>query len=88
LNPSDPALLNWFVAQDGNVLVGHEALSASASAPDSTFYSIKRLLGRTVSEVQRTLKGLTYMVGSTGLHHRMGKKACALSLIALQDKCC
>ena len=47
---------------DGQVLIGQDAIEAGASAPDSTFYSIKRLMGRSYQEVESLLPGLSYQV--------------------------
>jgi hypothetical protein len=47
---------------DGHVLIGQDAMEAGASAPASTFYSIKRLMGRSFREVESLLPGLSYQV--------------------------
>ncbi len=53
--------------QDGSILVGSEALKASAAGScreaSSTFYSVKRLIGRQYKEVQDMAGKLSYQVG-------------------------
>lgn len=50
------------IYQDGQVLVGREALDAGTLDASSTFFSAKRLIGRSFAQVQGLLPGLTYKV--------------------------
>jgi hypothetical protein len=52
--------------QDGTVLVGHAAVAAGRSRPQDTFYSVKRLIGRQLAEVQAFAGQLVYKVAAAG----------------------
>lgn len=47
---------------DGSVLVGSEARKACLSDPDHTVYSVKRLMGRTLADLQKELPLIPYQV--------------------------
>jgi molecular chaperone DnaK len=48
--------------QDGSVLVGQVAVEAANADAASTFFSVKRFIGRPFSQVQDMLPGVTYTV--------------------------
>src|SRR5258708_21912610 len=47
---------------DGSVLVGSEARKRALSDPDHTIFSIKRLMGRTLAELQQELPLIPHQV--------------------------
>src|SRR5258705_12527843 len=47
---------------DGSVLVGTEARQRCLSDPDHTVFSIKRLMGRTLADLQKELPLIPYQV--------------------------
>src|SRR5271154_2544974 len=47
---------------DGSVLVGSEARKRCLSDPDHTVYSVKRLMGRTLADLQKELPLIPYQV--------------------------
>src|SRR5262249_61144481 len=47
---------------DGSVLVGSEARKRCLSDPDHTVYSVKRLMGRTLADLQQELPLIPYQV--------------------------
>jgi Fe-S protein assembly chaperone HscA len=47
---------------DGSVLVGSEARKRSLSDPEHTVYSVKRLMGKTLADLQQELKLIPYQV--------------------------
>jgi Fe-S protein assembly chaperone HscA len=55
-----PSVLSFH--EDGSVLVGSEARKRCLSDPDHTVYSVKRLMGRTLAELQRELPLIPYQV--------------------------
>src|ERR1700757_2804470 len=48
--------------EDGSVLVGSEARKRCLSDPDHTDYSVKRLMGRTLADLQKELPLIPYQV--------------------------
>src|SRR2546422_6765394 len=67
--------------EDGSVLVGSEARKRCLSDPDHTVYSVKRLMGRTLADLQKELPLIPYQVverevepGRKVLHVRIGGK--------------
>src|SRR6516165_11942743 len=48
--------------EGGSVLVGSEARKRCLSDPDHTVYSVKRLMGRTLADLQQALKLIPYQV--------------------------
>ena len=65
---------------DGTVLVGSEARKRSLSDPDHTVYSVKRLMGRTLEELQGELSRIPYQIvereiekGRKVLHVKIGE---------------
>src|SRR5215831_13198175 len=48
--------------EDGSVLVGSEARKRCLSDPDHTVYSVKRLMGRTLADLQSELSLIPYQV--------------------------
>src|SRR5438270_11702677 len=48
--------------EDGSVLVGSEARRRCLSDPDHTVYSVKRLMGRTLADLQKELPLIPYQV--------------------------
>jgi Fe-S protein assembly chaperone HscA len=48
--------------EDGSVLVGSEARKRCLSDPDHTVYSVKRLMGRTLADLQKELPLIPYQV--------------------------
>src|SRR5260370_30540651 len=48
--------------EDGSVLVGSEARQRCLSDPDHTVYSVKRLMGRTLADLQKELPLIPYQV--------------------------
>src|SRR5262245_43273046 len=48
---------------DGSVLVGSEARKRCLSDPDHTVFSVKRLMGRTLADLQMELPLIPYQVG-------------------------
>jgi Fe-S protein assembly chaperone HscA len=64
---------------DGSVLVGSAARERCLSDPDHTVYSVKRLMGKTLADLQQELKLIPYQVvereaegGRKVLHVRIG----------------
>src|SRR5437870_13035388 len=55
-----PSVLSFH--EDGSVLVGSEARKRCLSDPDHTVYSVKRLMGRTLADLQRELQLIPYQV--------------------------
>ncbi len=51
---------------DGTVLVGQAARNQASTNPLSTFYSVKRLMGRQYTDVRALAKQLTYAVFAGG----------------------
>jgi Fe-S protein assembly chaperone HscA len=65
--------------EDGSVLVGSEARKRCLSDPDHTVYSVKRLMGKTLADLQQELKLIPYQViereaepGRKVLHVKIG----------------
>src|ERR1700682_5047502 len=48
--------------EDGSVLVGSDARQRCLSDPDHTVYSVKRLMGRTLADLQKELPLIPYQV--------------------------
>ncbi len=66
---------------DGTVLVGSEARKRALSDPEHTIFSVKRLMGRTLADLQATLKLIPHQIvereiepGRKVLHVRIGDK--------------
>lgn len=59
---------------DGTTLVGRAAKQAQSKNPSTTYYSVKRLIGRSWSDpvVQDETRRLAYPVSRPGLWHRLG----------------
>src|SRR5262245_42154658 len=55
-----PSVISFF--DDGSVLVGSEARKRALSDPTHTVFSIKRLMGRTLAELQKELPLIPYQV--------------------------
>src|SRR3954466_15040745 len=55
-----PSVLSFH--EDGSVLVGTEARKRCLSDPDHTVYSVKRLMGRTLADLQKELELIPYQV--------------------------
>ncbi|MEY4612599.1 MAG: molecular chaperone DnaK [Planctomycetota bacterium] len=53
------------IHRDGNVFVGSEAKSRSLSDPTDTIFSIKRLIGRNLKELERDLSYIPYQIKET-----------------------
>lgn len=53
------------IHRDGNVFVGSEAKSRSLSDPTDTIFSIKRLIGRNLKELERDLPYIPYQIKET-----------------------
>jgi Fe-S protein assembly chaperone HscA len=80
---------------DGSVLVGTDARKRCLSDPDHTVFSIKRLMGRTLADLQRELPLIPYQVvereveaGRKVLHVRIGGREHTpeeLSALILQE---
>src|SRR5438094_7574330 len=72
-----PSVLSFH--EDGSVLVGSAAREHSLSDPDHTVYSVKRLMGRTLADLQKELPLIPYQVverevepGRKVLHVKIG----------------
>src|SRR5262245_46808837 len=59
-----PSVISFF--DDGSVLVGSEARKRALSDPEHTVFSIKRLMGRTLAELQKELPLIPYQVVEHG----------------------
>jgi Fe-S protein assembly chaperone HscA len=55
-----PSVLSFH--EDSSVLVGSEARQRCLSDPDHTVYSVKRLMGKTLADLQQELKLIPYQV--------------------------
>jgi molecular chaperone DnaK len=55
-----PSCLSFF--EDGTVLVGEEARKRALSDPDHTIFSIKRLMGRTLADLEQELKLIPHQI--------------------------
>src|SRR5262249_54238519 len=55
-----PSVISFF--EDGSVLVGSEARKRALSDPEHTVFSIKRLMGRTLADLQKELPLIPYQV--------------------------
>src|SRR5262245_53408653 len=55
-----PSVLSFH--DDGSVLVGSEARKRCLSDPDHTVYSVKRLMGKTLADLQKELELIPYQV--------------------------
>ena len=53
------------IHRDGNVFVGSEAKSRSLSDPTDTIFSIKRLIGRNLKDLERDLPYIPYQIKET-----------------------
>jgi molecular chaperone DnaK len=65
------------IEQNGKILVGDAARARLTTNPDRTIYSVKRLMGRGVADVQDELKIFPFRVepdGSNVIHVRLGEK--------------
>src|SRR3954467_6060966 len=72
-----PSVISFF--EDGSVLVGSEARKRALSDPEHTVFSIKRLMGRTLADLQKELPLIPYQVverepepGRKVLHVKIG----------------
>jgi molecular chaperone DnaK len=80
---------------DGSVLVGSEARKRCLSDPEHTVYSVKRLMGKTLADLQQELKLIPYQViereiepGRRVLHVKIGGREHTpeeLSALILQE---
>jgi Fe-S protein assembly chaperone HscA len=80
---------------DGSVLVGSEARKRCLSDPEHTVYSVKRLMGKTLADLQQELKLIPYQViereiepGRKVLHVKIGGREHTpeeLSALILQE---
>ncbi|MCE9530731.1 MAG: molecular chaperone DnaK [Planctomycetes bacterium] len=66
---------------DGEVLVGSAARARALSDPEHTIFSVKRLMGRTLADLQKELKHIPHQIvereveaGRKVLHVRIGKR--------------
>jgi Fe-S protein assembly chaperone HscA len=55
-----PSVISFF--EDGSVLVGSEARQRALSDPEHTVFSIKRLMGRSLADLQKELPLIPYQV--------------------------
>jgi molecular chaperone DnaK len=55
-----PSVISFF--EDGHVLVGSEARARSLSDPEHTVYSVKRLMGRTMADLEKELPLIPYQI--------------------------
>src|ERR1700687_1728541 len=88
-----PTLLSFH--EDGSVLVGSEARKRCLSDPEHTVYSVKRLMGKTLADLQQELKLIPYQVveresepGRKVLHVKIGGREHTpeeLSALILQE---
>jgi Fe-S protein assembly chaperone HscA len=65
------------IDESGKILVGDAARARLTTNPDRTIYSVKRLMGRGVADVQDELKIFPFRVepdGSNVIHVRLGEK--------------
>jgi molecular chaperone DnaK len=65
------------IDENGKILVGDTARARLTTNPDRTIYSVKRLMGRGVGDVQDELKIFPFRVepdGSNVIHVRLGEK--------------
>ncbi len=65
------------VDENGKILVGDAARARLTTNPDRTIYSVKRLMGRGVADVQDELKIFPFRIepdGSNVIHVRLGEK--------------
>jgi Fe-S protein assembly chaperone HscA len=65
------------VDENGKILVGDPARARLTTNPDRTIYSVKRLMGRGVADVQDELKIFPFRIepdGSNVIHVRLGEK--------------
>src|SRR5262245_62050998 len=63
-----PSVISFF--EDGSVLVGSEARKRALSDPEHTVFSIKRLMGRTLADLQKELPLIPYQVVERSAHER------------------
>src|SRR3984893_4368967 len=88
-----PSVLSFH--DDGSVLVGSEARKRCLSDPEHTVYSVKRLMGKTLADLQQELKLIPYQViereiepGRKVLHVKIGGREHTpeeLSALILQE---
>ncbi|MGA8035248.1 MAG: molecular chaperone DnaK [Candidatus Acidiferrales bacterium] len=65
------------VDENGKILVGDAARARLTTNPDRTIYSVKRLMGRGVADVQDELKRFPFRIepdGGNVIHVRLGEK--------------
>src|SRR6202167_5658006 len=65
------------VDEDGKVIVGEPARALLLSKPDRTIYSVKRLMGRGVADVQEELKIFPFRIAEDSesvIRVRLGEK--------------
>jgi Fe-S protein assembly chaperone HscA len=55
-----PSVISFF--EDGTVLVGSEARKRALSDPDHTIFSVKRLMGRTLADLQKELPLIPHQI--------------------------
>jgi Fe-S protein assembly chaperone HscA len=74
-----PSVLSFH--EDGTVFVGSEARKRALSDPEHTIFSVKRLMGRTLADLQQELKLIPHQIveretepGRKVLHVRIGER--------------
>src|SRR6476659_426599 len=55
-----PSVISFF--EDGSVLVGSAARNRALSDPEHTIFSVKRLMGRTLADLERELKMIPHQI--------------------------
>src|SRR5262245_16406707 len=55
-----PSVISFF--EDGSVLVGTEARERALSDPEHTIFSVKRLMGRTLADLEKELKLIPHQI--------------------------
>src|SRR3954454_9446293 len=55
-----PSVVSFF--EDGTVLVGSEARKRALSDPEHTIFSVKRLMGRTLADLQKELPLIPHQI--------------------------
>src|SRR6266850_402714 len=55
-----PSVISFF--EDGTVLVGSAARQRALSDPEHTIFSVKRLMGRTLADLERELKLIPHQI--------------------------
>src|SRR5262245_64706696 len=63
-----PSVISFF--EDGSVLVGSEARKRALSDPEHTIFSVKRLMGRTLADLQKELPLIPHQIVERSAHER------------------